>query len=517
MARVKAVRALALAGLSLLLLPASASAAGFSLGVAAGEVRPRSAVLWTRADSPGPVTLEVRRRGGRRVARRSAPAGADHDNTVNVRVRGLRPGTRYRYRFRAGALVSATGAFETAPRPRKRRTIRFAYTGDADASAAPGGTAPFFNNFETYERMRAERNDFNVNLGDTIYSDSEIGGLPPALALPDKWGKYRTNLSQANLANLRGEAGLYSHWDDHEFVNDFSPGEFGRALYDAGRQAFLDYAPASWSPGRGLYRRFRWGRNVELFFLDERSFRDPKASAQGACDNPSGPIAADLAPTVPQRFRTAFGFAVPALRNPAPPACLQRIADPGRTFLGKPQLARFLRDVRRSRATFKVVVNETPIQQFYALPYDRWEGYAAERRRVIESLRRNVSNVVFLTTDTHANMVNDVRLRTLEPGGPRNSGMLVVVTGPVATHTFEDEVNNAVGSASAADTIVQLFFKPRPPGGVGMRCAALDVFSYAEVVVRRRTLTIAPKDSGGRPVREESGAACGPFTIRAKR
>lgn len=95
-------------------------------------------------------------------------------------------------------------------------------------------------------------------------------------------------------------------------------------------------------------------------------------------------------------------------------------------------------------------MNETPIQQYYALPYDRWEGYEAERRRLINYLRKNVKNVVFLTTDTHANLVNEVRLRTLEQGGPINSGMFEFVTGPVATKTFSKEIDDAVGREELA-------------------------------------------------------------------
>src|SRR3712207_8455165 len=49
-----------------------------------------------------------------------------------------------------------------------------------------------------------------------------------------------------------------------------------------------------------IYRRFRWGRAAELFFLDERSFRSAKAS--GACINPATG-APDLAPTAPQAKR----------------------------------------------------------------------------------------------------------------------------------------------------------------------------------------------------------------------
>jgi alkaline phosphatase D len=491
----------------------AAGAAGFGLGVAAGDVKTTSARLWTRADSSGRLTLRVSR-NGRVVQRYNANAQPAADNTVQVRVHDLRPGRRYRYAFQMGGKASDTGTFETAPRPRQRRRVAFAFSGDADGALAPGSTGPFYNNFEVYARMNAARNDFNVNLGDTIYSDSEIGGLPPALTIADKWAKYRQNLSYANLQLLRRSAALYSEWDDHEFANDFSLAEGGLPLYNAGRQAFLDYAPASYSSRYGLYRRFRWGRNVELFILDERSFRSANASAGSACDNPSGSIRVDLAPTAPQRLRNAFGFVIPALRNPAPKACLETLADPRRTFLGHDQLRRFMRDVRRSRATFKVILNETPIQQFYALPYDRWEGYAAERERVLRFLRRRVDNVVFLATDTHANMVTDVRLRTLEPGGPRATGMLEAVTGPVATKTFAREIDETTRIAGAGNTVGRLFFKPPPPAGVGMRCAALDLYSYAEVKVTSRRLTIAPKDISGKPVREPDGRRCGPYTLR---
>ena len=82
-------------------------------------------------------------------------------------------------------------------------------------------------------------------------------------------------------------------------------------------------------------------------------------------------------------------------------------------MLGARQYAAFTKAIKASTATWKVVVNEVPIQQYYALPYDRWEGYAAEREKLLVFLKANVRNVVFLTTDTHANLVNEVRSRTL--------------------------------------------------------------------------------------------------------
>ena len=294
--------------------------------------------------------------------------------------------------------------------PSTGATVRFAISGDADGARDPKTGKPAYNFFQVYGRMAAERNHFNINLGDTISSDSEVGGVPPALTVPAKWAKYKQNLGFGHLRNLRRGTGLYSHWDDHEFINDFSRAEHGAAIYGAGVTAFSDYAPVRYSAANGLYRTVRWGKHLELFFLDERSFRSAKVGA---------PCNRDLAPTAPQAVRNVFAALVPALATPVPQACLDAIANPSRTMLGARQYAAFTRAIKASTATWKVIGNEVPIQQFYALPYDRWEGYAAEREKLVRFLRANVENALFLTTDTHANFVNEVRLNTLGPGTHR--------------------------------------------------------------------------------------------------
>jgi len=492
-----------------------AGAAGFSFGVAAGEVTSSSAVLWARSDRAGAVTLDVS--GDRRfrgsVRRVKLTARATTDLTVQARVGGLKAATTYAYRFRSGRSISAVGRFRTAPRAGADVPVEFAVSGDADATTRPGTSTPAFNRFEVYSQMAAEGNLFNVNLGDTIYSDSDVGG-PPALSVEQKWAKYRLNLGLPAALRLRSSAGLYSHWDDHEFINDFTRAEHGEAIYQAGVRAFRDYSPVSYSPAEGIYRSFRWGRNLELFLLDERSFRDAKASAGGTCNSPAG--GEDLAPTAPQPVRNAFAALAPPLALPVAPACLARIQDPSRTMLGRSQFDRFTAAIRASTATFKVILNEVPIQQFYALPYDRWEGYEAERVRLLEFLRLNVKNVAFLTTDTHGNFVGEVRTRTLEPGGPVGSGILEVVTGPVATNTYSKEIDEALQSTGTGSLLNALFFKPAPPNGIGMQCAATDVYSYAQVRVTSTQLTITPKDLNGEPVRELGGAPCGPFTVTAR-
>lgn len=485
------------------------AAAPFAYGVAAGEITSRSAILWTRAPAAGRVTVRVQGPGGPALER-TVTAKAGDDRTVSALFGGLRPGTAYTYRFRQGGSSSPAGRFVTAPLPAQPATVRFAISGDADATPGPDG-APTYNRFQVYARMAAERDHFTINLGDTIYSDSEVGGAKPALTVPEKWAKYRQNLSLPALRAMRASAGSYTHWDDHEFVNDFSRAEHGEQLYRAGVAAFTDYSPVR-TGALGLYRTFRWGKHLELFFLDERSFRSAKASAGGTCDVAGQP---DLAPTAPAAVRQAFTLLAPPLAQPVPAACVTRIGDPARTMLGAAQIARFLADVRRSTATFKVIVNETPLMQLYALPYDRWEGYAAERARVVEALRA-VDNVVVLTTDTHANLVGDVRLRTFEPGGPQPSGITEVVTGPVATNTYAREIDSVLGGSGVGELVAAVFLKPQPPTGLGLGCVAVDTYAYAQVEVTSGRLTVRLKDLAGRPVRDVLGAPCAPLVVRAR-
>jgi hypothetical protein len=72
-----------------------------------------------------------------------------------------------------------------------------------------------------------------------------------------------------------------------------------------------------------------------------------------------------------------------------PQRILDAIFDPRRTILGPVQLAAFEQALLDSTGTFKLVVNEVPIQQYWALPYDRWEGCGAERNQVLNFNRDN--------------------------------------------------------------------------------------------------------------------------------
>ncbi len=531
---------------ALALAPAAGAAPkGFKFGVSSGDVSSSSAILWARANKAGKAQLQVVQKGGfgkcdpaKAKKKFVAKAQKGNDFTVQLKVNGLQAGRTYKYRWcMAGGKVSAVGHFDTAPTPGQAKTIRFSVTGDQDAAPLPGTSTPYWNDFGVWRQIKQEENNFNVMMGDTIYSDSEVPGVGgvagTAITVPQKWAKYRMNLGQKPWADVRGATSYYAHWDDHEFINDFArsenvfPEEGGNVVYDGeqlyknGVKAFRNYNPITYSDKNGIYRTFRWGKNLQLFFLDERSFRSARADYSGACDNPAGSGNPDLAPTAPETNRALFGTLAPQLLLPPPPACIAAIDDPSRTMLGRHQREVFEQAIKSSTATFKVIVNEVPIQQFYALPYDRWEGYAHERTELLTFLKENVKNAVFLTTDVHANMVNDARLQTLGPGGPVNSGITEVTTGPVATKTYAGEINGTVGSESAATAIRAFFFNAPPPTGVGMQCSGLDQFSYAQVTVGKSALTVELKDIEGKPVmntasRNKPAEACANIVIPAQ-
>jgi alkaline phosphatase D len=484
------------------------AARGFSLGVNAGEITPTSARLWAKANRSGTYHLQLTRgaSGGRCLRGRRAVATAAHDRTLQIGVRGLRAATDYSYRFCAGARSSDVGHFRTAPSASSQAPVRFGVTADLDGIYQGG--RPLFNRFEVLAAMAREDFDFNVNLGDVIYSDSIIPSAH-ATSVPAKWGKYRQNLRYPNFSRFRGATGLYSHWDDHEFINDFSVPEFGRRLYRNGVRAFRDYNPVTYSRRLGIYRSFRWGANLEIFLPDLRSFRSSTAGAGGRCTNPRTGRP-DIAPTLPSSIRQRLARYRPDLAAPVRADCIAAIRDRRRTMMGSRQFQRFAKDIRRSPAGFKVILSSVPIQQFYGFPLDRWEGYEPARQRMLRFLQRNVRNVVFLSTDAHGAFVNEARIRTVEPGGPVGTGIQEVIAGPVAALTY----TRIIGSAAGSRGFMTDFFKPPPPDGLGMPCAQPSAYTYADTVVTDTTLTITLKDDTGTPVTDlVTGVPCPPTVL----
>jgi len=289
---------------------------------------------------------------------------------------------------------------------RERSDIRFQWGGD---TAGQGwGINPDFGGMRIYEAMRQRRPLFFIHSGDNIYADGPIaastmaeGGRPwanivtPEVAkvaetLDEFRGRYRYNLLDENLRRFNAEVPQIWQWDDHEVTNNWSDSksldadarytEKNVALLTArGTRAFLDYSPMRPFDAREsqrVYRSYRYGRLLELFVLDMRSYRGPNS------------------------------------------ANLQATPDGDTAFLGREQLDWLKAGLRTSRAAWKVVAADMPIglnigDGTTSTGQPRWEAVAngepgspkgreLEFAELLSHLRRQrVRNVVWLTADVH--------------------------------------------------------------------------------------------------------------------
>lgn len=484
----------------ILLLPAMPGQAAppvFTHGVAAGDVTPFSAVVWTRVDQKTTLTVEVSANPAfpnRATIKRTVATSAGDDFTAKALAAPLVPNKTYYYRWSRGSTLSEIGTFRTPPLPWTHADVRFTYSADSDGTKVAG--VPAFNNFEVLDTIRAENADFFVYLGDTIYSDSSHRPAP-ATTLAEYRDAYKLNREYQALRDLLKSTSTYAMWDDHEVYNDYNGETVDDARYANGTKAFLEYMPVlnvrlpdpacEHDP---LFRAFRWGKDVDVIIPDERSCRSADVAA--AC-------LGDLAPTLPTAVRSAFPFSL--FVTPTPPAgCLNAIFDPDRTMLGPLQKKALKALLKHSDAKFKFIINEVPIQQYYALPYDRWEGYGAERNEILNFIRDNdIDNVAFLTTDTHANLINDVAIDTFADPAPIATEF---VTGPIATNTLQAEITNTFGPLAVIAFQALL-------GVSGVDCRNIDINSYGVVDVDSGagTATITLKDTAGATVTDSLTAA----------
>ncbi len=496
----RAALVLIVAALVALPVPAvSQVALVFPYGIASGDVRDSSAVLWTRASKAAPVTLEVSidPAFGSMAFTRTVVPSADRDMTVKIVAGGLAPGKRHFYRFRMGSAFSERGTFATPPSEQTPANLSLAYSACSDWTHVDGAPALTFG---LLDAVAAEGPDLFVHLGDTIYADSSLMRTP-ATTLEGYREKYRESRRIREFRTLLAGVPIVATTDDHEVENDFDIETVDGALFARGIRAFHEYMPLYDHPTGRRYRSFRWGRDVEMFVLDGRSYRSRQVSKTPVCDNPPGSRIPDLAPTAPAAIRAAFAPVVPQMRLPVPPGCIDALFDPNRTLLGHAQKRWLMEGLARSTATWKLVFSQTPIQEFFAMPYDRWEGYAAERAEILGFIvRSNIKNVVWLSSDTHATLVNDVRLSTFTPPFA-TTGMKEVVAGPIAATLYSESVASMAGRVTVP-FLAAFLTTPIPQGGVGLSCAVLDRYAYAKVDVdsAARTIRITPKDASGRPL-----------------
>ncbi len=196
--------------------------------------------------------------------------------------------------------------------------------------------------------------DFVILNGDTTYNDS-------ATNLTQYRDKWIGQIGEGTYQKLLQSTGNYSTWDDHEVDNNWNPETINPARVAAARQTFFEFLPIRRSPTDAdrIWRSFTWGDTLELFVLDSRGERKPST------------------------------------RN-----------TPNAEYLSHAQLAWLQAGLSASTATFKLVVNSVPITNFPGLfdlaQDDRWEGYPAQRTKLLDYITQNqIKGVLFLSGDFH--------------------------------------------------------------------------------------------------------------------
>ncbi|UPJ42588.1 alkaline phosphatase D family protein [Bradyrhizobium sp. 40] len=420
-------------------------------GVQSGDVTVDGGVVWARADRPAQMLVEVATTESFRDARALPPIAAlpESDFTAKMLIENL-PGGQdifYRVRFRDlshTAVVGepVTGRFRTAPAD--RRDVSFVWGGDV---AGQGwGINPDDGGMFTFSAMRKHRPDFFLHSGDTIYADGPIqsevkladGKIWKNVTIPEKakvaetLDEYRAahkyNFTDDNLRAFNAEVPIFVQWDDHEVTNNWSLSKELPATYKerdiallaarAGR-AFHEMYPMRESivePGR-VYRQISYGPHLDVFVLDERSYRGP-----------NGP-----------NLETAY--------------------DPASYFLGPDQIAWLKRGLLNSRATWKVIASDMPLSLVVSdtakggsEAIAQGDGPVRGREFEIADILRfikmaPVSNTVWLTADVHYAAAhyydpNKAQFQDFEPfwefvSGPLHAGTF----GPNALdNTFGPEV-----------------------------------------------------------------------------
>ncbi len=399
-------------------------AANHSTGIyiMSGEISTNSAVVWGRCNQEIDSWLKVNvskqnkdnnRSQDSKLRRKLGPYSTlvtkDTDYTASVIIRGLEPDSDYSYRAECVSLIRsnqdrfarADGYFSTPANEHTADAVKFIWGADlagqgwgrnaqleivnTDGETVKGG-------YLVYDTMAKMKPDFIIHQGDNIYADNaipaqknipaELGGgswtnTPPkdfiAISLDDFRANWKYNLEDEKLSKVLKYIPGYFQWDDHEVTNNWYPGELmtsapyngipANVLADRALQAFLEYTPVK---ERRIYRNYQHGKHVELFFLDERSFR-------GSNQNNLNPD--------------------------------------GNEMFGALQLDWFKRNLKDSTATWKVISTHDPLGIIVrdGEGFDSFSnGEAAVLGREVQLAEilafiksEGIKNVVFLTSDVH--------------------------------------------------------------------------------------------------------------------
>ncbi|GLW06680.1 alkaline phosphatase [Microtetraspora sp. NBRC 13810] len=442
----------AAAGAGGLLLPGSMRSrtlAGdpFTLGIASGDPSSDGVVLWTRlaldplgagglGGMPGrDVDVEWQVGADERFARivrsGTVTARGRDAHSVHVELDGLDPGREYFYRFRAEGHYSAVGRTRTAP------------AGPSELSFAIAACAQYEHGFYTaYRRLAEQEPDLVVHLGDYIYEYAPggytaIGGPVrrhtegKCETLADYRMRHAQYKSDPDLQKAHTVAPWLVSFDDHEVENNWA-GEVSAtgAPSFAQRKAHAFRAYYENMPLRRkalpagsvmhVNRRVDWGTLASFHLLDTRQFRDEQACEDGVRAG-----------------------------------CDARLDD-RRTLLGADQREWLLKGLRDSSAGWNLIGQQIIMTQKdwkvgpgHEVNMDSWDGYAAERTRLLTGLRDSgATNPVVLTGDAHMHHAADLKIDFDDPDSPRVGVELV-------TSSISSDGDGYRDTTMVADTLAE--------------------------------------------------------------
>lgn len=385
--------------------PLDVSADPFTLGVASGDPSVGGVVLWTRLapdplngggmpDADVDVAWDIARDEAFTDlwASGTVTAPAAHGHSVHLQAE-VQPGWWY-YRFRVGTWTSPVGRTQPAPSATAEpQQVRF-------ASASCQNYQDGF--YTAHADIAAQQPDFVAFLGDYIYESgpypvgedgvvrSHDGPEPKDLvAYRNRYALYK---SDPQLQAAHAACPWFVIWDDHEVENNYAgivPQDPADADGFAERrqqayQAWWEHQPVALPapPEQGeyrIYRSARWGSLLDVALLDGRQYRSDQAC---------GDVSLNLDPPCPETFDTA------------------------RTMIGDEQEQWLLDQLAGHTATWSVIAQQTVFGDTTlggaVLNYDQWDGYPADRSRIVDALDP-ARNTVVLTGDIHFAGVGTIR------------------------------------------------------------------------------------------------------------
>jgi len=335
--------------------------ARFPQGVASGDPKQTTVILWTRVVNVGsspvdlPLRLDVALDAGFTrmvVEKEGLVATVAHDGCIKVRVKNLTAATTYYYRFSfvqgRTRYHSTVGRTRTAPDASADVAINFTVANCQDY------VGRYWNSYQQMLTLAPEDLDFFLAIGDYIYETTNTfgtagatrtitfakpeeaidlgGGNLAAKSVGNYRDLYRTYRGDPLLQQVHARWPIIATWDDHEYSDDCWG---STATYFNGRknekdddrrrnaeQAFFEYMPidegtaggdpqtdvftterAQLYPNQKLWRSFVFGKHLELVVTDFRSFRPDHPIPEDAFP---GTVVADQATLVGLLGQAAF-------------------------------------------------------------------------------------------------------------------------------------------------------------------------------------------------------------------